>query len=237
MPETKKTSTLVKNRLLAALPKKEYQNLLPGLEKIDLNYGENIYALGEQISHVYFPESGIVSLLSIIDERMMLEVGIVGNEGMVGLPVFLDVETSINRAVVQGNGVAWRMKATNLQKECNGSGNLTHLLKRYTYLLLTQTSHTAACNLYHPIDSRLARWLLMSHDRMEIDEFQLTQEFLSNMLGVRREAVNKAATSLQQQRLISYSRGKIKVLNRIGLEAVSCKCYAIISKEERLFLQ
>lgn len=237
MPETKRPSTSIKNRLLAALPKKEYQHLLPGLEKINLDYGENIYAAGEQISHVYFPESGIVSLLSIVDETMMLEVGIVGREGMVGLPVFLDVKISINRAVVQGSGIAWKMKATDLQKECQGDGQLPHLLKRYTYSLLTQTSHTAACNLYHRINSRLARWLLMSHDRMETDEFQLTQEFLSNMLGVRREAVNKAAASLQQQQLISYSRGNIKILDRTGLEAVSCECYAIISKEEQLFLQ
>ncbi len=237
MPETKKTSTPIGNRLLAALPKKEFQRLFPDLKQIDLTYGVNIYEIGDQIKHVYFPQSGIVSLLSEVDERTILEVGIVGREGMVGLPVFLGMKTSNNRAVVQGSGVAWKISVKNFQKECDYDGILPRLLKLYTYTLLTQTSHTAVCNLYHSIDARLARWLLMSHDRMIVNEFQLTQEFLSNMLGVRREAVNKAATSLRQQQLISYSRGKIKILDRIKLESASCACYAIIRQEEQNFFR
>jgi CRP-like cAMP-binding protein len=226
----------INNRLLSALPKNEYQRLFPDLEQINLNYGENIYLSGEQISHVYFPISGIVSLISIVDERTRLEVGLVGNEGMVGLPSYLGVTRSNNRAVVQGEGIGWKMKASDLQKECEYDGELPRLLKLYTYLLLTQTSHAAVCNLYHPVEMRLARWLLMSHDRMMTDEFKLTQEFLSTMLGVRREAVSKSAARLQQKQLIRYSRGNIKINDRKELEDIACSCYAIINKEEREFL-
>ncbi len=150
---------------------------------------------------------------------------------MVGLPVFMEVETSGNRAVVQGAGSAFRMKAKAFRKECNDGGSLPRLLRRYSHSLLTQISQPAVCNRFHPIEARLARWLLMTSDRMGSDEFQLTQEFLSNMLGVRREGVNKAAGTLQQQNLISYSRGALTVLNRAGLEAIACPCYRIIKEE------
>ena len=219
------------NRLLAALPRNEYRRLLPNLEPFPLVFGEVIYEPGDLIRHVYFPASGIISLLAVVEGQATLEVGIVGREGMVGLPVFMGVKTSRNRAVVRGAGTALRMKATAYRKECNNGGSLPRLLRRYTHSLLTQVTQGAACNRFHPIDARLARWVLMTRDRMGADEIQLTQEFLSNLLGVRREGVNKTAGALQKQRLISYRRGTLTTLNRAGLEAVACQCYGIIKEE------
>ena len=231
MSETTKPA----NRLLAALPAKEYERLLPKLQEISLTYGENIYERGETIRRVYFPNSGIISLLAAVEERSLLEVGIVGNEGMSGLALFLGVKTSNNRAVVQGAGFAMRMKAADFLAECENGGALPRLLQRYTHSLLVQVSQSAVCYRFHPIEARLSRWLLMTSDRMKTNEFQITQKFLSNMLGVRREGVNKSATNLQHQQLISYSRGNISITDRAGLEAAACKCYAIIKGEENSF--
>lgn len=219
------------NQLLAALPKDEYRRLLPNLESFLLVFGQAIYEPGDRIRHVYFPNSGIISLLAVVEDRATLEVGMVGREGMVGLPVFMGVKTSRDRAVVQGAGAAMRMEATAFRKECDNGDSLPRLLRRYMHSRLTQVAQGAACNRYHSIDERLARWLLMTHDRMRSDEFQLTQEFLSNMLGVRREGVNKAASGLQRRNLINYSRGTLTTLNRVGLEAVACRCYGIIKTE------
>jgi CRP-like cAMP-binding protein len=219
------------NRLLAALPIKEYKNLLPKLEEVSLPFTETIYELNEIIRHVYFPNSGIISLLAATGERSQLEVGIVGNEGVVGLPVFLGVERSNNHALVQGVGTAMRMKTEDFLAECKNGGSLSRILQRYTHSLMTQISQSAVCNRFHSIESRLARWLLMTSDRMESDVFQITQEFLSNMLGVRREAVTISAKNFQQNGLISYSRGKISILNRAGLETATCRCYFIIKEE------
>lgn len=219
------------NRLLAALPKDEYRRLLPNLEVSPLIFGDVIYSAGDLIRQVYFPSSGIISLLAAVADRSTLEVGIVGREGMVGLPIFMGVKTSRERAVVQGGGAAMSMKATAFRKECANGSSLPRLLRRYTHSRLTQMSQGSACNRFHSIDSRLARWLLMTRDRMGNDEFQLTQEFLSNMLGVRREGVNKAAGALQQQDLISYSRGTLTILDRTALEDVACLCYRIIKEE------
>jgi CRP-like cAMP-binding protein len=219
------------NRLLAALPKDEYQRLLPKLEPFPLAFGEVIYEFGDPIRNVYFPISGIISLLAAVDDRSTLEVGIVGREGMVGLPAFLGVNTSGNHAVVQGAGDAMRIKTSVFRTECDNGGSFPRLLRRYTHSRLTQISQGAACNRFHPIDARLARWLLMTRDRMGMDEFQVTQEFLSNMLGVRREGVNKAAGALQQQDLISYSRGNLLILDRAGLKGIACHCYGIIKTE------
>ncbi len=227
--------TKPKNRLLAALPAKEYARLLPKLEEIPLIFAENIYEPGDVIHRVYFLESGIVSLLSAVEERSMLEVGIVGNEGFVGIPVFLGVKTSNNRALVQGAGVALAMQTTDFLAECENGGALPRLLQRYTHSLLTQISQSAACNRFHEIEARLARWLLMTADRMMSDEFQITQDFLSNMLGVRREGVSKAARNLQHNELIGYTRGKISILDRAGLEAAACRCYFIIKEEYENF--
>ena len=231
MHDTIKLTAPIANRLLAALPTAEYKRLLPNLEKFALTYSTIIYEPNEPISHVYFPDSGIISLLSAVTTNDTLEVGIVGNEGMVGLSVFLGVEISSNRAIVQGEGVAWRIPISDFQTECARNGELSQRLKRFTHSLITQISQSAVCNRYHLIEARLARWLLMTQDRMESDNFQITQDFLSNMLGVRREGVNKAATNLQNSQLITYTRGNLSILNRTGLEAVACQCYGIIKKE------
>jgi CRP-like cAMP-binding protein len=221
----------IPNRILAALPKKDYQALTLHLEEAPLVFEKLIYRPREVISDVYFPNSGIISLLAGINDHGTLEVGLVGNEGMLGLSVFLGVDSTTNRAVVQGAGSAMRMKATTLRKECNKGGALPRLLQRYAHSILTQVTQSAVCNQFHSVDARMARWLLMTHDRIGTDEFQLTQEFLSNMLGVRREGVSRAAGKLQKLELIAYSRGRLKVLDRAGLEATSCGCYEIIKEE------
>ena len=225
------------NQLLAALPAKEYARLLPKLEDISLVYAETIYEPGDIIRHVYFPDSGVVSLLMRVAEGETLEVGVVGNEGIVGLPVFLGVETSSNHVVVQGDGTALRIKTEDFLKECGRGGSLPKLLQRYTHSLLIQVSQTVACTRFHLIEARLICLLLMMHDRMKTDTFKMTQEILSKMLGVRREAVNKSATNLQQKGLISYSRGNVSILNRAGLEKTACNCYSIIKNEEKSFRQ
>jgi CRP-like cAMP-binding protein len=224
------------NRLLAALPKNEYEQLLPKLKPFPLVFGEVIYEPGDLIRDVYFPTSGIISLLAAVEDRATLEVGIVGREGMVGLPAFMGVKTSGNRAVVQGAGESMKMKVNAFRNECENGSSFPRLLLRYAHSRLTQIAQGAACNRFHPIDARLARWLLMTRDRMGADEFQLTQEFLSNMLGVRREGVNKAAGALQEQHLISYSRGNLSILDRAGLKGIACHCYGIIKAEYDTFL-
>jgi len=230
MPTTKRAAP-VPNRLLAALPKKEYQRLLPELQPVPLVFGDILYEPGDTIGHVYFPDNGIISLLSRVESQKVLEVGIVGNEGVAGLPVVLGVSVSVNRGLVQSAGTAMRMKAAALQREFKRDGALQKLLHRYLHSLLTQISQSAVCNRFHLADARLARWLLMTHDRVEADEFRLTQEFLSNMLGVRREAVSKAASDLQRRGFVNYSRGRMTVLDRAGLEATTCECYRIIKGE------
>jgi CRP-like cAMP-binding protein len=195
---------------------------------VSLSFGEVLYESGELIRHVYFPNQGIVSLLSTVEERSTLEVGVVGNEGMVGISVFLGKAVSLNRAIVQGAGTAMKMKAESLCNHVRRDGSLPDLLRRYTHFLLAQVSQTAVCNRFHTVEARLARWLLMTHDRLRSDEFRLTQEFLSDMLGVRREGVTSAARTLQQEKLICYVRGKITILNRAGLQSASCKCYEIV---------
>lgn len=230
MPTTKRAAPAA-NRLLAALPKKDYQRLLPELERVPLAFGDILYEPGDTIGHVYFPESGIISLLARVESQKVLEVGIVGNEGVAGLPVVLGVRVSLNRGLVQSAGTAMRMKAAALRKEFKQDGALQRLLHRYLHSLLTQISQSAVCNRFHMVDARLARWLLMTHDRVGSDEFRLTQELLSNMLGVRREAVSKAAGALQKSGFVNYSRGHITMLNRAGLEATACQCYQIIKDD------
>ena len=224
------------NRLLASLPRKEYQRLLPELEQVTLPFGEVVYEPGERIRHVYFPNESIVSLLTEVADRSTLEIGIIGNEGMAGISVFMDMDTSPYRAIVQGAGTAGRMKAAALRKEAGLGGSLHRLLHRYAHSLLTQVSQSAACNRFHMVDARLARWLLMTSDRLGKKEFRLTQDFLANMLGVRREGVNKAAGALQKDELIIYSRGQIRILDRAGLEATTCVCYEIMKDESNGYL-
>ncbi len=225
----------IANRLLASLPKKDYQALQRHLEEVPLVFEEILYQPNDLITDVYFPNSGIVSLLAGVNERATLEMGLVGKEGMLGLCVFMGVNSSQNRGVVQGAGSAMRMKTTAFRRECNNGDVLPRLLRRYSHSLLTQITQSAICNQFHSVDARLARWLLMTHDRMGGDEFQITQEFMSSMLGVRREGVCRAAGDLQKRKLIRYRRGHLKVLDRAGLEAISCGCYEIITDERNSF--
>ena len=219
------------NRLLAALPKPDFKILSSMMETLPLAFGEPIYEAGEEIKQIYFPESGIISLLSAVDKDSTLEVGIVGSEGLAGVSVFLGVGTSPNRALVQGSGSALTISSRNFLSACKSSEKLSTAVRRYIHSLLTQISQSAVCNRYHVIEDRLSRWLLMTHDRMRTDEFQITQDFLSNMLGVRREAVNIAARDLQLRGLISYKRGHLTVIDRPGLEAAACPCYKVIKQE------
>ena len=213
------------NRLLAALAKKTYQLLRPTLESFDLKYKDIIYDPGDTIKYAYFPETGIISLLSTVDYNSTLEVGIVGSEGMIGLPLFLGEKRSDTRALVQGSGMALRITARDFLAECSRSDELPRILRRFTHSLMKQISQSAACNRFHAVEFRLARWLLMTHDRMKNDRFQITQEFLSNMIGVRREAVTKAAGNFQTNHLISYHRGDLTIEDRERLESLACSCY------------
>jgi CRP-like cAMP-binding protein len=223
-PATRK----VANNLLAALPGKDYRRLLSGLEPVALKFGDVLYEVGRKIRHVYFPGDSLVSLLMLVDGRMALEVGMVGREGMVGLPLALGTDISPVRALVQGAGAAMRMKSARFSREIGRSPPLQQGVYRYADTLLAQVSRTAACNRFHQVEQRLARWLLMTRDRVRSDEFRLTQEFLSHMLGVRRVGVTKAARALQRRKLIEYSRGRIRILDGRGLEAAACECYRIV---------
>ena len=224
------------NRLLATLPTNEYKRLLPKLKTVSLVLGEALYEPGDVIKYVYFPNDSIISLISELSQSSWLEVGMVGNEGVAGLGVFMGVNASSTRALVQGAGTAMRMSSAAVRTEANRLGSLHDILHRYSHSLLAQVSQSSVCNRFHLVDARLARWLLMTNDRLAAKKFPLTQEFLSNMLGVRREGVSKAAGALQAGKLIRYSRGMITILNRRGLEAKSCPCYMIIKAETDAYL-
>jgi CRP-like cAMP-binding protein len=213
------------NSVLAALPRAQYQRLLAGLESVELTFGEVLYEPGERIQHVYFPNDSLVSLLTTVDGHLALEVGMVGREGIVGVSLFLGADISPVRALVQGAGTAMRMKAARFCREIRKSPQLLQEVSRYTGALMAQITQTAACNRFHVVEARLARWLLMTRDRVRSGEFRLTHEFLGHMLGVRRVGVTKAARELQGRKLIGYSRGKIRILDSRGLEAASCSCY------------
>jgi CRP-like cAMP-binding protein len=213
------------NHLLAAVPATARKRIAEGLEKVELTYGQVLYEPQGRIGHVYFPLDSLVSLLTAVDRNRTLEVGMVGNEGMVGMPMVLGIGISAVRALVQGSGGALRMTAARFRSEFNHSPPLQRALFRYTHLLMAQVSQTAACNRFHTAEARLARWLLMTADRLHSNEFRLTHEFLAHMLGVRRVGVTKAASDLERRGLIDYSRGNIKILQRKRLEAASCCCY------------
>jgi CRP-like cAMP-binding protein len=218
----------VENSLLAAIPRKEYRRLLAGLQPVKLTFGEVLCEPGEPIRHVYFPGSSLVSLLTLADGRLALEVGLVGREGMVGIPLVLGHNASSGRALVQGTGTALRMASALFLKEFRLSLPLQQELYRYTHALMAQISQTAACNRFHVMEARLARRLLMTHDRVKSDQFRMTHVFLGHMLGVRRVGITKAAQALQIRNLISYNRGDITVLDRKGLEAAACQCYEVV---------
>jgi CRP-like cAMP-binding protein len=221
--------TTGRNKLLAALPRREAARLVPYLEPISLDFEETLYEPDGLIRHVYFPMSSVISLLLVLDDGSAAEVGRVGDEGMVGLPVFLGVQRSHTRAFVQIPGEALRMKAQVFRRQAHQGGPLVSLLLRYTQVLLRHSERLTACNTWHPIEQRLSRWLLITHDRVQADHCEVTQEFLSQMLGVHRQSVTAAASNLQRAGLIRYSRGKLKILDRRGLEAASCQCYRAVS--------
>jgi CRP-like cAMP-binding protein len=227
MGNSTKPRAPVENLLLAALPEKEYRRLLPELEPVTLAFADVLYELDQPIRHVYFPNSGLISLLSTIDERATTAVNIVGKDGMAGIHVFLEMNISPNRAVVHVAGTALRMEVAVLQRESQ-KGALERLLRRYTQALLTQAHQATICNHFHKVNERFASWLLFTHDQAGVDEFPMTHQFMSGMMGVRREEISKAAAVFQRNKLISYTHGYIRILNRAGLDAICCKCYSII---------
>lgn len=216
------------NSLLAALPRDEFIRLHAQMEQVSLTRGQVLYEPGERVREVYFPLDAQVSLLMVVERAKALEVGLVGREGMVGMALALGVEHAPVRALVQGSGSALRVKAGAFQAALAGSPALQRELYRYAYAKLAQARQTAACNRFHVVEARLARWLLMTRDRVRSDSFHLTHEFLADVLGVRRAGVTNAATDLQQRKLIRYHRGDIRILDGAGLKAASCPCYEIV---------
>jgi len=220
-----------KNRLLAQLPPDEWQRWQPQLESVNLPLGQVLYESGATMSHVYFPTTAIVSLLYVMEDGGSAEIAVVGNEGIVGVSLFMGGQSTPSRAVVQSAGGAFRMTSRAMMEEFNRAGPVLHLLLRYTQALITQMAQTAVCNRHHSLDQQLCRWLLLSLDRLDGNELAMTQELIANMLGVRREGVTEGALNLQRAGLIQYARGHITVLDRAGLEARTCECYAVVKKE------
>jgi len=218
------------NRLLAALPAAVLQRLLPDLEPVAMPLGMVLYESSDRMNHVYFPTTAIVSLLYVMEDGASAEIAVVGNEGVVGVSLFMGGESTTSRAVVQSGGQGFRVTARAIKDEFKRAPVL-HLLLRYTQALLTQMAQTAVCNRHHSLDQQLCRWLLLSLDRLHGNELSMTQELIANMLGVRREGVTAGALKLQKAGLIKYSRGRIKVLDRRGLEQRTCECYAVVKGE------
>jgi CRP-like cAMP-binding protein len=219
------------NHLLTALPDAESQRWLPHLERVAMPLGQVLYESGDTLSHVYFPTTAIVSLLYVMENGASAEIAVVGNEGIVGISLFMGGDSTPSRAVVQSAGQGFRLRAQIMKDAFNQAGAVLHLLLRYTQALITQMAQTAVCNRHHSLDQQLCRWLLLSLDRLSGNELVMTQELIANMLGVRREGVTEGALKLQQAGLIRYARGHISVLDRIGLEKRSCECYAVVKKE------
>jgi len=219
------------NHLLAALPAEDYARLLPDLELIPMPLGMAVYESGNRMTYLYFPITCIVSLVYVMENGASAEIAITGNEGLVGIALFMGGESTANRAVVQSAGLGYRLKASVLKREFALGGYLQHLALRFTQALITQMAQTAVCNRHHTLDQQLCRWLLLSLDRLQGNELSMTQELIANMLGVRREGVTHAAGCLQHDGLIKYSRGRITVLNRAAMEARVCECYAVVKRE------
>ena len=219
------------NRLLAAMPRPEYQQIVRSLERVPMLLGQSVYESGEAQGFVYFPTTSIVSLLYVLADGATAEIAVAGHEGLVGIALFMGGETTPSRAVVQSAGEGYRLRASTLKKEFERGGALQHLLLRYTQALITQMAQTAVCNRHHALEQQLCRWLLLSLDRLPANELVMTQELIANMLGVRREGVTEAAGHLQGAGLIEYSRGRITVLDRKRLEKRVCECYSVVKNE------
>jgi CRP-like cAMP-binding protein len=219
------------NSLLAALPDPEWRRWEPLLEQVEMPLSQVLYEPGTTLTHVYFPTTSIVSLLYVMENGASAEIAVVGNEGLLGVSLFMGGESTPSRAVVQSAGHGFRLKAQLMKEEFNRAGPVLHLLLRYTQALITQMAQTAVCNRHHTLDQQLCRWLLLSLDRLQANELTMTQQLIANMLGVRREGVTEAAGKLQHAGLISYARGHIRVLDRAGLEERTCECYAVVKNE------
>src|SRR6187401_1945801 len=219
------------NHILDALPEVERERLFPHLKLVPMPLGMVLYESGAELRHIYFPTNSIVSLLYVMQDGSSAEIAVVGNEGAIGVSLFMGGETTPSRAIVQSAGYAYRLTGNRLKQEFNRHGELLHILLRYTQSLITQMAQTAVCNRHHSLDQQLCRWLLLSLDRLQGNDLVMTQELIGNMLGVRRESVTEGALKLQRADLISYERGHISVLDRQGLERRSCECYAVVKKE------
>src|SRR5688572_8519118 len=226
------------NHILDALPALERERLFPHLELVELPLGSVLYESGDKLRHIYFPTNAIVSLLYVMQDGASAEIAVVGNDGAVGVSLFMGGETTPSRAIVQSAGFAYRLAGKKLKAEFNRHGEMLHVLLRYTQSLLTQMAQTAVCNRHHTLDQQLCRWLLLSLDRLRSNRLEMTQELIANMLGVRREGVTESAGKLQKLGVIRYARGKITVLDRPQLERLSCECYAVVKREtDRLMPQ
>ncbi|PKM22975.1 MAG: Crp/Fnr family transcriptional regulator [Gammaproteobacteria bacterium HGW-Gammaproteobacteria-14] len=226
----------LKNHLLAALSPEVQDRIFPQLERVTLKLGEVLYESGDTLKNVYFPIDCIVSLLYVMENGSSAEIAVVGNEGIVGVALFMGGESTPGRAVTQSTGVAYRLAGQKMKDEFNRHSDVLHLLLRYTQTLITQMTQTAVCNRHHSIDQQLCRWLLLSLDRLPGNQLNMTQELIANMLGVRREGVTEAAGKLQKLGVIQYNRGHITVLDRPHLEKLSCECYAVVRRETNRLL-
>ena len=233
MPQVNNPRPTPENWLLASLPAEDYARLLPELKPVTFTLGEVIYESQGHMEYVYFPTSSHVSLLYTMKDGSTAEVGLVGNEGLVGIALFMGGDTTPNRAIVQGAGRAYKMKASVMQDEFKRGGALQLLLLRYTQALITQISQTAVCNRLHTTEQRLCRWILMTHDRTQSDQLDMTHEFIANMLGIQREAVSLVAHRLREKGAIDYKRGRIQIINREILEKHSCECYQVVKVEHQ----
>ena len=218
----------IRNHLLAALPRKEYKRLLPHLEFVALPFMQALYESGANIEHVYFPNDGLISLLVVMKDETLREIGLIGSEGMLGTAVALGMKTAPTRALIQMEGSAMRLKATALRNELKLGGALQNVLQRYSHALFTQVSQSAACVSTHAVDKRLSRWLVMTHDHAPGDEFEMKHEFMAMMLGVTRSVVTRAAGRLQNEKMVRYTRGQVTILDRRRLEATACECYEVV---------
>jgi CRP-like cAMP-binding protein len=219
------------NHILDALPPAERERLFPYLKLVSLPLGKVLYESGDRLQHIYFPTDSIISLLYVLEDGASAEIAVVGNDGAIGVALFMGGETTTNRAIVQSSGFAYKLTGARLKREFNRHGDVLNILLRYTQALITQMAQTAVCNRHHSVDQQLCRWLLLSLDRLSSSQLNMTQELIANMLGVRREGVTEAAGKLQKLGVIAYSRGQIEVLDREALERLCCECYGVVKKE------